>query len=50
MINRAYGEVSRTLTPKGTAEVCLAASFGTILALGALDAREMDCPGAATTT
>jgi hypothetical protein len=50
MINRACGEVSRTSTPEGTAEVCLAASFGTILALGALDARETDCPGAATTT
>jgi hypothetical protein len=49
MINRACGEVSRTSTPEGTAEVCLAASFGTILALGALDARETDCPGAAMT-
>jgi hypothetical protein len=50
MINRACGEVSRTSTPEGTAEVCLAAGFGTILALGALNARETDCPGAATTT
>jgi hypothetical protein len=37
-------------TPEGTAEVRLAASFGTILALGTLDARETDCPGAATAT
>jgi hypothetical protein len=50
MINRACGEVSRTSTPEGAAEVCLAASFGTILALGTLDARETDYPGAATMT
>jgi hypothetical protein len=50
MINRACGEVSRISTPDGTVEVRLAASFGTILALGTLDAREMDCPGAATAT
>jgi hypothetical protein len=50
MINRACGEVSQTSTPEGTAEVYLAASFGTTLALGAPDARETDCPGAATTT
>jgi hypothetical protein len=49
MINRACGEVSRTSTPEGTTKVCLAASFGTVLALGALDARETDCPGATTT-
>jgi hypothetical protein len=45
MINRACGEVSRISTPEGTAEVRPAASFGTILALGTLDARETDCPG-----
>src|SRR5690242_14208275 len=39
MINRACGEVSRISTPEGTAEVRPAASFGTILALGTLDAR-----------
>jgi hypothetical protein len=50
IINRPCGEVSRTSTPEGTTEVCLAASFGTILALGALGARETDYPGAATTT
>ena len=47
MINRACGEVSRISTPEGTAEVRLAAGFGTILSLGA---RETDCPGAATAT
>jgi hypothetical protein len=50
MINRACGEVSRTSTPEGTVEVRLAASFGAILALGAPDARETDCPDAATMT
>jgi hypothetical protein len=50
MINRACGEVSRISTPEGTAEVRLTASFDTILALGTLDAREMDCPGTATAT
>jgi hypothetical protein len=50
MINRACGEVSRTSTPEGTAEVCLAASFGTILGLGAPDAQETDCPDAVTMT
>jgi hypothetical protein len=50
MINRAWGEVSRISTPEGTAEVRLAASFGTTLALGTLDARETDYPGAATAT
>jgi hypothetical protein len=50
MINRAYGEVSRISTLEGTAKVRLAASFGTILALGTLDARKTDCPGAATAT
>jgi hypothetical protein len=50
MINRACGEVSRISTPEGTAEVRLAASFGTILALGTLDARETDYPGATTAT
>jgi hypothetical protein len=50
MINRASGEVSRISTPEGTAEVRLAASFGTILTLGTLDARETDCSGAATVT
>jgi hypothetical protein len=50
MINRACGEVSRTSTPEGTAEVCLAASFGTILALGTPDTRETDFPDAAAMT
>jgi hypothetical protein len=50
MINRACGEVSRISTPEGTAEVRPAASFGIILALGTLYARETDCPGAATAT
>ena len=50
MINRAWGEVSRISTPEGTAEVRLAGSFGATLALGALDARETDYPGTATTT
>ena len=50
MINRAWGEVSRISTPEGTAEVCFASGFGTTLALGALDARETDCPGTATAT
>ena len=50
MINRAWEEVSRISTPEGTAEVRLAASFGTVLALGTLDARETDCPGVATAT
>jgi hypothetical protein len=50
MINRACGEVSRTSILEGTTEVCPAASFGTILALGALGARGTDCPDAAMTT
>ena len=50
MINRAWGEVSRISTPEGAAEVRLTGSFGTTLALGALDARETDCPGTATAT
>jgi hypothetical protein len=50
MINHACGEVSRISTPEGTAEVRPAASFDTILALGTLDTRETDCPGAATAT
>jgi hypothetical protein len=50
MINHACGEVSRISTPEGTVEVRLTASFGTILALGTLDAREADCLGAATAT
>jgi hypothetical protein len=50
MINRAYGEVSRTSIPEGTTEVCPAAGFGTILALGALGTRGTDCLDAATTT
>jgi hypothetical protein len=36
------------LDPEGTTEVRLAASFGTVLASGTLDARETDCPSAAT--
>jgi hypothetical protein len=50
MINCACGEESRTSTPEGTAGVRLAASFGAILTLGALDAQETDCPDAATMT
>jgi hypothetical protein len=50
MINRACGEVSRTLIPEGTTEVCPAAGFGTILALGTLGTRGTDCPDAATMT
>jgi hypothetical protein len=50
MVNRACGEVSRISTPEGTAKVRLAASFGTILTLGTLEARETDCPDAATAT
>jgi hypothetical protein len=50
MINRAWGEVSRISTPGAAAEVRFAGSFGTTLALGALNTREADCPGTATTT
>jgi hypothetical protein len=39
MTNRAWGEVSRISTPGATAEVRFAGSFGTTLALGALNAR-----------
>jgi hypothetical protein len=39
MINRAWGEFSRISTPEGVAEVRFAGSFGTTLALGALNAR-----------
>jgi hypothetical protein len=39
MINRAWGEVSWISTPGTAAKVCFAGSFGTTLALGALDAR-----------
>jgi hypothetical protein len=39
MINRAWGEVSRISTPGAAAEVRFADSFGTTLALGALNAR-----------
>jgi hypothetical protein len=49
MIKRAWGEVSWISTP-GTAKVRFAGSFGTTLALGALDARGADCPGTATAT
>jgi hypothetical protein len=38
MTNRAWGEVSRTSTPGAAAEVRFAGSFGTTLALGALNA------------
>jgi hypothetical protein len=50
MINRACGEVSRTSIPEGTTEVCPAAGFGTVLALGARGTRGTNCPGAATMT
>jgi hypothetical protein len=50
MINRAWGEVSRISTPGAAAEVRFAGSFGTTLALGALDAREADRSGTATAT
>jgi hypothetical protein len=50
MINRACGEVSRTSILEGTTEVCPAADFGTVLALGARGTRGTDCPGAATMT
>ena len=50
MINRAWGEVSRISTPGAATEVRFAGSFGTTLALGALDARGADCPGTATAT
>ena len=50
MINRAWGEVSRISTPGAAAEVRFAGSFGTTLALGALNARGADCPGTATAT
>jgi hypothetical protein len=50
MINRAWGEVSWTSTPGTTAEVRFAGSFGTTLALSALDARGADCPGTVTAT
>jgi hypothetical protein len=39
MINRAWGEVSWISTPEGAAEVRFADSFGTTLALDALNAR-----------
>ena len=50
MINRAYGEVSQTSILEGTTEVCPAAGFDTVLALGARGTRGTDCLGAATTT
>jgi hypothetical protein len=50
MISRACEEVSRTSIPEGTTEVCPAAGFGAILALGAPGTRGTDCPDAATTT
>jgi hypothetical protein len=50
MINRAWGEVSWTSTPGTATEVRFAGSFGTTLALSALDARGPDCPGTVTAT
>jgi hypothetical protein len=50
MINRAWGEVSRTSTPGNAAEVHFAGGFGITLALGALDVWEAGCSGTATTT
>jgi hypothetical protein len=50
MTNRAWGEVSRISIPGATAEVRFAGSFGTTLALGALNAWGADCPGTATAT
>ena len=50
MIHHAWGEVSWIPAPGTAAEVRFAGSFGTTLALGALDARETDCPGTATAT
>ena len=50
MINRAWGEVSWISTPGTAAEVRFAGSFGTTLALKALDAQEADYPGTATAT
>jgi hypothetical protein len=50
MINRAWGEVSRTSTPGNAAEVRFAGGFGITLALGALDAWEAGCSGTATMT
>jgi hypothetical protein len=50
MINRAWGEVSWTSTPGTTAEVRFAGSFGTTLALSALDAWGADCQGTVTVT
>jgi hypothetical protein len=44
------GEVSWISTPGTAAEVRFAGSFGTTLALGALDARGADYPGTATAT
>jgi hypothetical protein len=50
MTNRAWGEVSQISIPGATAEVRFAGSFGTTLALGALNARGADYPGTATAT
>jgi hypothetical protein len=50
MIHCAWGEVSWLPLPGTTAEVRLADSPGTALALDAPDAREADCPGAAMAT
>jgi hypothetical protein len=50
MINRAWGEVSWISTLGTAAEFRFAGSFGTTLALNALDARGADCPGIVTAT
>jgi hypothetical protein len=50
MINRAWGEVSRTSTPGNAAEVRFAGGLDITLALGALDAWEAGCSGTTTTT
>jgi hypothetical protein len=48
MINRAWGEVSWISSPGTAVEVRFTGSFGTTLALSALDARGADRPGTIT--
>jgi hypothetical protein len=50
MINHAWGEVSWVSTPGTAAVARFADSFGTTLALNALDAQGADCPGTITAT
>jgi hypothetical protein len=47
IIHRAWGEVSWIPAPKTAAEVRFAGIFGATLAV---DAREVDCPGAVAMT